>query len=252
MKTTHKLHLIAALASSKLGTGLHLPFRPAVTCKLLPSPPSAPSAWALALRTTRRSFGAALASGAGAFVAAPRVSWGVAMATAPVVERPAARRLPPDCDQAVTHLVDRATGRELYLVGTAHISNVSAVLVDATIRAVNPSLIAVELDASRTRGLATPTQPLVAYNGRIVQGSTAPGSLAAGSQQPPPNTARKGPFGLPALRLGFSLDQLGPAVIGKAIQQMYRSMDQAGFQSGNEFKVAIEAGARLQVSSARF
>jgi len=247
MKAIRTFQLMVALAGFGLCDCLHLPFRSTVRLTAQ-QPPSQrnPTAW-----VQRRSFGAAVASGAGTLVGAPRWSWGEAM-SALTKAPPDARILPPDCDQAVSHLVDKATGREIYLIGTAHISNVSAALVDATIRAVNPSLIAVELDASRLRGLADSTQPIYSYSGRLVSGnpdaSIAPTTSETKEPAPGVKPERKGFLGQLKSRFGVKLDDLGPAVIGKALQQMYRSMDEAGFQSGNEFKLAIEGGARLQVN----
>jgi len=199
----------------------------------------------------RRSFGAAVASGAGTLVGAPRWSWSEVMSAPPKASPDASRILPADCDQAVSHLVDKASGREIYLIGTAHISNVSAALVDTTIRAVKPSLIAVELDASRLRGLADSTQPIYSYSGRLVSGSadsSLPSSQENNEPLPSMKPERKGFLGQLKSRFGVKMEDLGPAVIGKALQQMYRSMDEAGFQSGNEFKLAIEGAARLQVN----
>jgi hypothetical protein len=70
----------------------------------------------------RRSFfAAAISAAAGAYLLrSPVLTWA----------QPPASFL---CDQTVSHLVD-PFGRELWLVGTAHISDVSAILVQNTIR----------------------------------------------------------------------------------------------------------------------
>jgi len=55
------------------------------------------------------------------------------------------------CDQAVSRLLNANTGQEVYIVGTAHISAVSAELVRDTIRLVRPNKIMVELDSQRVK-----------------------------------------------------------------------------------------------------
>ncbi|CAM9665521.1 unnamed protein product, partial [Heterosigma akashiwo] len=50
---------------------------------------------------------------------------------------------------AISHLRDPVTGKEIFLIGTAHISNTSAILVQETVRGVRPDVVMVELDASR-------------------------------------------------------------------------------------------------------
>lgn len=55
------------------------------------------------------------------------------------------------CDQAVSRLVNANTAQEVYIVGTAHISAVSAELVRDTIRLVGPNKIMVELDSQRVK-----------------------------------------------------------------------------------------------------
>lgn len=47
------------------------------------------------------------------------------------------------------HKLSFADGRELHIIGTAHVSAASAKLVEETIRAVQPDTVAIELDAQR-------------------------------------------------------------------------------------------------------
>lgn len=54
-------------------------------------------------------------------------SWVVAAgAAAPTTAPPAPGKEAFLCDDAVSHLRDRVSGKEIYLIGTAHISNASA------------------------------------------------------------------------------------------------------------------------------
>ena len=57
-----------------------------------------------------------VATGASSVQAAPAV----ATPPAPTVQQASL------CDDAISHLRDPATGKEIYLIGTAHISNASA------------------------------------------------------------------------------------------------------------------------------
>ena len=59
-------------------------------------------------------------------------------------------------DTAVSHLLDKSTGKDIYLIGTAHISNASAVLVKDVISAVKPTQVMIELDESRIRRMGSP------------------------------------------------------------------------------------------------
>ncbi|KAH8051107.1 TraB-like protein [Aureococcus anophagefferens] len=76
---------------------------------------------------------------------------GAAAAAAWTAARPrSAAAAPPLCDEAVSAL---ANGKStVYLVGTAHVSDVSARLVAETIDAVRPTLVMVELDGKRRLG----------------------------------------------------------------------------------------------------
>ena len=62
--------------------------------------------------------------------------------------------MPPQvvlCDQAVSRLVNTKTAQEVYVIGTAHVSTLSAELVRDTIRLVQPDQVMVELDSQRVK-----------------------------------------------------------------------------------------------------
>ena len=62
--------------------------------------------------------------------------------------------MPPQvvlCDQAVSRLVNAKTAQEVYVIGTAHVSTLSAELVRDTIRLVQPDQVMVELDSQRVK-----------------------------------------------------------------------------------------------------
>jgi hypothetical protein len=87
--------------------------------------------------------------------------------------------MPPQvvlCDQAVSRLVNAKTAQEVYVIGTAHVSTLSAELVRDTIRLVQPDQVMVELDSQRVKKRA----PAPA-------GATSSAGSAA-NEKPPPAT----------------------------------------------------------------
>ena len=84
---------------------------------------------------------------AGSIISARAVNAETAAKQAPAVMSPEV----VFCDQAVSRLVNSETKQEVYIVGTAHISTLSAELVRDTIRLVQPDRVMVELDAQRVK-----------------------------------------------------------------------------------------------------
>lgn len=114
----------------------------------------------------------------------------------------AAAAAPPLCDEAVSAL---ANGKStVYLVGTAHVSDVSARLVAETIDAVRPTLVMVELDGKRVQGF----------------GGEAPG---------PATPLAPAPVG----------QRLGAFVVGTVLRSLYKSLERLGLDTGQEFAVAL-------------
>jgi pheromone shutdown protein TraB len=129
---------------------------------------------------------------------------GAAAAAAWTAARPrsAAAAAPPLCDEAVSAL---ANGKStVYLVGTAHVSDVSARLVAETIDAVRPTLVMVELDGKRVQGF----------------GGEAPG---------PATPLAPAPVG----------QRIGAFVVGTVLRSLYKSLERLGLDTGQEFAVAL-------------
>ena len=139
--------------------------------------------------TRRAAVGTALC---GQCFLAPLTTW----ADAPLV---------PLCDQDVSVLT--AAGRnDIVVIGTAHVSAESAMLVRQVIRSVRPDTVMVELD--KPRAVALMRKAKARRNGDLVVSSTPPGQhLTRG-------------------------------------QAFYQSLDTMGFEPGREFVAAIEE-ARL-------
>ncbi|GAB5034483.1 Hypothetical protein NocV09_01901030 [Nannochloropsis oceanica] len=121
------------------------------------------------------------------------------------------------CNDAISHLRNPKTGQDIYMIGTAHISNESAILVRSTIRALRPQTVMLELDASR-----------IGREGKKGFLKAALGELTrAGS-----NFREK-------------LIGVGAVVVGQVISGLYRGLDKMGFVSGQEFIVAMEEGRKV-------
>mmetsp|Transcript_23550 Transcript_23550/g.35241 ORF Transcript_23550/g.35241 Transcript_23550/m.35241 type:complete len:433 (+) Transcript_23550:1330-2628(+) len=124
------------------------------------------------------------------------------------------------CDVSISHLRD-PSGAEVFLVGTAHISDVSAKLASDVLDSVEPDLIMVELDTKRISKVGGD------------DGSSAP------------NDAQQMPKFLQKLQNFFTALQhpkqliLG-AVVGNVLSKMYQGMGEEGFTVGGEFTAAFD------------
>ena len=128
----------------------------------------------------------------------------IAAAAALGTRAPPAVAVPPACDDAVA--VWSNGNRQVYIVGTAHVSEKSAELVAQTIDAVQPTLVMLELDRKRLKG--------------------APAAASSASTPQPPRR--------PSL-----LERTGAWVVGSLLSGLYKSLDDLGLNSGREFSVAL-------------
>ena len=131
------------------------------------------------------------------------------------------------CDDAVSRMVNAETGQEVYIVGTAHISALSAELVRNTIRLVKPDRVMVELDSQRVKKRQPP----------------AGGAASAKDEgaNPPPSSIwelLRAEWGKP-VGLSEKLANVEAGIIGLAISSLYKKLDRMGFSSGQEFLTAI-------------
>lgn len=124
--------------------------------------------------------------------------------------------------ETVSYMVDRTSARELYLVGTAHVSERSADDVRQTIRIAKPHSVMVELCAQRAHRLR---------NGK---GPKSPQELVQELVRELGSRGSTAGFGVEfLLKLGFS--------------SFYAVLRQYGMVPGAEFKVALEEAERLKV-----
>lgn len=186
------------------------------------------------------------------------------------------------CDPAVS--VWRKNGRIVYLLGTAHISSSSAALAGQLVRDTSPSGVFVELDPKRVSGSGVLAQKVGDDNadGQVDGvGPSAPDSKSRiivpqihiidgpAMGMPPPSrplllalgddrgggdrdptyaspTAVLPPPPPPAKRSRPNpLVQAASVVVGNSIKGMYKNLDSAGFESGEEFVAAIKEGRKL-------
>ena len=159
----------------------------------------------------------------------------------------------------------------VYLLGTAHISDVSASLAGALVRQVHPDAVFVELDIKRIQNL--PTMPSISAvpsttttttstswsssdNGDSIiesTGTTKPAILVplvspspslSSSLESPMTSANGSAIGTSGNKNWFQrrILNLAGAAVGKGISSMYSSLSSSGFQPGEEFAEAIRTG----------
>jgi TraB/PrgY/gumN family len=157
----------------------------------------------------------------------------------------------------------------IYLLGTAHISDISASLAGALVRQVHPDAVFVELDIKRIQNL--PTMPMIASKesstqstGDVPSSSTKPAilvpSVAATSSyssestmsvasSPSSSSSMEG-NNKSGIKQWFQrrVLNLAGAAVGKGIQSMYSDLSTAGFQPGEEFAEAIRAGREINAT----
>lgn len=163
------------------------------------------------------------------------------------------------CDATVS-VWQKTPDRTIYLLGTAHISDVSAQLAGALVRHVHPDAVFVELDMKRVQNLpsmhpdittahsqnAAPAVlvPVLPSTTTTTSTSTAP-LIAASTQAPMTSNPAS-----PQLDGGSNWFQrkvlnFAGAAVGKAVQGMYSNLSNSGFSPGEEFAAAIRAGREM-------
>ncbi|CAM9196609.1 unnamed protein product [Scytosiphon promiscuus] len=228
-RSWHQLHHVRSAASGTaiVGSSARDAHKhPRVSMELEASP--------LDRRALIRTVGGALAS----IAVLGRPPEASAAGTA-VARRPTKKRSPAFlCDDAVSYLYNPTKKSEIWLVGTAHISNSSATLVENVIRDIKPQVVMVELDAKRVGSFIEASK----------KGEEAATVNYTGEEKSAPLPAKKALpfFGTffkqlldPSVSVNDRITELFAGALGKAISKMYESMDQKGLASGQEFTIAI-------------
>ena len=170
------------------------------------------------------------------------------------------------CDPGVSAW--KKDNRLVYLLGTAHISSASAVLAGDLVRDIHPTGVFVELDPKRVKGSGILATRLQEENPTAVGGSSgrelatsriivpnieqisenlvATGTMVAegGVETLPPRTTRP-PSSSNNIPPPNPIMKAASQVVGNSIKGMYKKLDSAGFQAGEEFVVAIREGQKI-------
>jgi hypothetical protein len=178
------------------------------------------------------------------------------------------------CDSAVS--VWKKDGCIIYLLGTAHISRESAALAGELVRDTMPKGVFVELDPKRVSGTGVLAQKVEATatsttiegetvnvqgpQSRIIVPNIQPedskmSTLSPSSQLLASSGNSSGDSGIINVKSAPSqksdnesnnfMMKAASAAVGRSIKSMYTKLDSAGFESGEEFVVAINEGRKL-------
>jgi len=169
------------------------------------------------------------------------------------------------CDPSVS--VWKRQNRIVYLLGTAHISSISADLAGQLVRDTHPQAVFIELDLKRIGGLATATLP---YSKESLKGG-GDGTAAAANSKILVPAVSAGPTAIPATAsAAVTTSTSGPMVpageedvgvagrmrrdaavgfgaqaVGSALRGMYKNLNKAGFKPGEEFLYAVREGRAI-------
>lgn len=160
----------------------------------------------------------------------------------------------------------------IYLLGTAHISDVSASLAGTLVRQVHPDAVFVELDVKRVQNI--PTMPTIAALPStssssssvpivnvetvsaskpailvpLVSPSSSLDSSLSSSMESPTTPSSGGSAGGNKNWFQRRLLNLAGAAVGKGISSMYSNLSSSGFQPGEEFAEAIRTGREIDAT----
>jgi hypothetical protein len=156
------------------------------------------------------------------------------------------------CDPTVSVL--KKDGRMVYLLGTAHISSSSAQLAGNLVKDVHPKGVFVELDPKRVKGsgilaqklegdLDGPTSRVIVPNIQSVSSTTSPALLAVADSSRAVEAAAAAPAAV--VSKPNPLMRAASVAVGNSIKGMYKKLDTAGFNAGEEFVVSIREGQSM-------
>lgn len=156
------------------------------------------------------------------------------------------------CDPTVSVWREPNRNRLVYILGTAHISKLSAELAGTLVREIHPDAVFVELDLKRVGGLAKESPQEEATTSAIVTTSTTyatptstivvPTVAGSSSAPAPAEEARRsvGFFtGLRQKALTYA-----SSIVGASLREMYKNLGDQGFSPGEEFAAAVSEGQK--------
>jgi hypothetical protein len=155
------------------------------------------------------------------------------------------------CDPTVSVL--KKDGRLVYLLGTAHISSSSAQLAGNLVKDVHPKGVFVELDPKRVKGsgilaqklegdLDGPTSRVIVPNIQSVSSSTSPARLAVADSS---GAVKAAVAPVAVVSKPNPVMRAASVAVGNSIKGMYKKLDTAGFNAGEEFVVSIREGQSM-------
>lgn len=174
------------------------------------------------------------------------------------------------CDPSVSTF--RKNGRIIHILGTAHISSVSADVAGQLVREVKPSAVFVELDAKRVarivpkenRGIdassgkdTAPTVRRVSMSslenapestGVVTSSNLINDPIISDTRAPVPSSTMSiqsatgifNPFNLKEKLLNQASQ-----LVGNSIKNLYQKLESEGFSAGEEFAVAVREGLKI-------
>ena len=151
--------------------------------------------------------------------------------------KPALAAAAAQSQSAICHpevLVFRKGNRWLRIIGTAHISSVSADLARQLVRETSPDAVFVELDLKRIGRAFRSGRPTPGLN---IGYQDDKGNLKIGTV-----AAEVPRSGGPVSAMIYKILSKGADVIGNPIQSMYKKLESDGFIPGAEFINAVEEG----------
>ncbi|CAJ1949781.1 unnamed protein product [Cylindrotheca closterium] len=156
------------------------------------------------------------------------------------------------CDASVS--VFQKGGRVVYLLGTAHVSSSSAELAGKLVVDTQPKGVFVELDPKRVKGsgilarrvsidettgqeVEVPSSKVIVPNIQMLTSTSQP---SAAGEDAPSRPVSVAPISKPSPMM-----QAAGAAVGNSIKGMYKKLDSAGFNAGEEFVIAIREGQKI-------
>ena len=132
--------------------------------------------------------------------------------------------------------------KSVILVGTAHISDQSALLVKDVIDLTKPNIVMIELDTKRLRiGNEATSIEEFEEKGFIIPLETKKYASAARAAAPPPSKSIIDRIFGPVFGIA---DNITSNLVGGAIKNFYKSLESLGFTIGGEFDVAIQSAKK--------
>lgn len=153
-----------------------------------------------------------------------------------------------ECDDSISIIKSNLNNKEIVLIGTAHVSEESAKLVERTIQEVKPDIVMIELDQKRV-GKVTADKLIEAgfilpseYQNKIVDDKDNALISSSSSSSSKQKVSVISTFG--AIIRSAAQNAVAGA-IGGALKSLYKRLEDLGFSAGGEFKAAVTEGRKV-------